>query len=128
MHLRSLKLVLGLGWLLCSIGPVSAHSAPKPSAVAIPEAFQGQWLRDPKSCPPEIVDQWISADKMRFDHLVGEATAVKVHAPRHITVSASLLSDGDPFEGDIDMKLSKSGNELTLNFGNGVSLRYRCDR
>ena len=109
-------------------GTSQAHNSSGPKPVIIPKRFQAEWRADLKWCPPEISDmiEWIGAKKMRFGHFVGEAKAVRVHSPRNITVAASLLSDGEPFEGNIKMRLSKSGDQLKIDFGEGEKLRYRC--
>ena len=94
----------------------------------VPVQFQGEWRVSLSECPPEITDRpvWINANKIRMDHAVGELRMIENGGRRDITVAGELLSDGDPWNAKLRLKLSKSEDELTISEGDWATKRQRC--
>jgi len=100
------------------------------SASNIPIQFQGEWRVSLLECPPEITDRpvWINASKIRMDHSVGEIRVIKNDGARDITVGGELLSDGDPWNAKLRLRLSNSDKRLMISEGAWSFKLQRCPK
>ena len=104
--------------------------ATQSAAVSVPAQFQGDWRVNPTECPPAITDRpvWINANRIRLDHSVGEVRVVKENGKRNVMIAGELLSDGDPWNAKLRLKLSNSGSKLTISEGDWSVKLQRCPK
>ena len=96
--------------------------------VRVPAQFQGEWRVNLTECPPAITDRpiWINPTMVRLDHSIGEVRVVKHDGEREVTIAGELLSDGDPWNAKLRLKLSDTGGELTISEGGWSVKLQRC--
>jgi hypothetical protein len=96
--------------------------------VTIPSQFQGVWDADAATCAALVSDmrQYIGPDGMRFGDAVGEVRRVLSRARRSASILTSFLSDGDPWEGEVQLTLSPAGDQLTVKSDGRSTTRQRC--
>lgn len=101
---------------------------PSDNTVLIPSEFHGAWDADQKACeaPASDMRSFIGANQMRFTDSVGVVQRIIQRGDRSLTMFVSFRSDGDPWEGAIQLALSPSGDELTVRFPESSLTRHRC--
>lgn len=101
---------------------------PGDDTVLIPTEFHGVWDANQKACEAAASDMrsYIGANRMRFTDSVGVVQRIIQRGDRSLTMIVSFRSDGDPWEGEVELALSPSGNELTVRFPEYSLTRYRC--
>ena len=109
----------------CSIAPPSGTAK---ITVAIPSQFRGVWDADATACGAVASDmrQHIGSDGMRFGDVVGEARRVVRDNNQSVSVFTSFVSDGDPWEEEVRLTLSLTGDELTIRTSDNSTTRARC--
>ena len=113
------------GAVSVSMGTALARQS---AAVSVPAQFQGDWRVKLTECPPTITDRpvWINANHIRLDHSVGQVRVVEVSDKRNVTIAGKLLSEGDPRDAKLRLKLSSSESKLTISEGNWSVELQRC--
>jgi hypothetical protein len=86
-------------------------------ATVIPRAFVGEWNTDPGACGTGLSDTRlrIESGRLRFYESDGDVRDVTVHNSRSVTVNASFSGEGQTWNDTVQMTLSRSGNELTID-------------
>ena len=109
--------------------PVVAGKAVAPER-GVPAQFHAEWRVSLAECPPAITDRtvWINANKVRLNHSVGNVRVVRQMSKRDVTIAGELLSDGDPWDAKLRLKLSGSGNTLTVSEGDWLLKLQRCPK
>lgn len=116
-----------IGVLAASSLAISLASNP-PVPTSVPAQFQGEWRVKREACPPAITDRpiWISERQIRIDHSIGEVRLIRQDGPRKVTLAGELLSDGDPWNAELQLTLSETDDELTMSEGNWTVALKRC--
>lgn len=104
--------------------PVAATDPP----VTVPAPFQGTWDAGPKACEAAVSDMryYIGPNSMRFGDAVGAVRRVTRHEEQSVSVVTAFRSDGDPWEGEVRLTLSSTGEILTVQTSESSTTRYRC--
>jgi len=128
-----LRLSLNLPLVIAMLLVATASEAAPPSGTskkleAIPLQFHGTWDADADACKLVASDMryYIGPSGMRFGDSVGTVRRVIRRERQSITVDASFLSDGDPWDGWVRLSLSSAGDELTVEAGETRATRHRC--
>lgn len=104
-------------------GPTSA------AEIEVPAAFQGEWNMNVAHCGSGVNESrlTIAANRIAFYESAGPITAVTVHAPDDITISARLTGEGESSVRARRFRLSDDQSELAdVTDGAAAMIRYRC--
>lgn len=96
----------------------------RPSNNTIPAAFIGEWNTDTEACGTGNNDSRlrISARQIRFYESDADVRTVGVLSQRAIKVSASFAGEGQSWNDQVELVLSRSGDDLS----SGEITRHRC--
>jgi hypothetical protein len=94
----------------------------------VPVLFRGEWNEDLSACGSDSNDSRlrIYARKLAFYESDGEVKRVIFHNIRAITVRASFAGEGQVWDADQTLVLSRSGNDLTITKEGSSFTRHRC--
>jgi hypothetical protein len=94
----------------------------------IPMAFRGEWGDEPSACGTGLSDSRlvISAKLLAFYESDAEIKTVTKENARVISVTASSAGEGQVWESKMQLTLSRSGDDLTVNNEGVSSTRHRC--
>ena len=94
----------------------------------IPAPFRGEWNEDLKACGKALNDSalLITASQLQFWESDATVKRVIIHNNRAITVKATFAGEGQVWDADQQLVLSRSGLDLTINKDGDSFTRHRC--
>lgn len=98
------------------------------SASQVPSAFRGEWDGGPSPCQTDPSDTRlrIGARKLEFYESDAEVKSVRSTSSRAVTIRTVSTGEGETWDSEMELVLSRSGNELTIRSEGFESTRNRC--
>lgn len=103
--------------------------APAPTPVdTVPAAFLGEWNVEAADCGSSRNDSRlvIERDRIAWWESSGPVTAVTVHGPRDIAVTAELSGEGETWTSTTRFVLREDDSLATTDASGGTLVRHRC--
>jgi len=112
-------------------GKATANEDPRPAAdqvASIPAAFRGEWNGDLSACGTGLSDTRlrVSEKKLQFYESDAEVKSAKIISSRAIEISALFTGEGETWNSELKLALSRSGNDLTIQMGGDDFTRIKC--
>jgi hypothetical protein len=101
-----------------------AQAGDKSAVPIIPAAFRGEWNANVEHCGTGLSDSRLRVEpgRLRFYESDAQVSRVSVTNARAALVEASFSGEGQTWRDTVNMVLSRSGNDLTID---GLT-RHRC--
>lgn len=108
--------------------PRTPAPAPGPASATVPAAFLGEWNTEPADCGSSRNDSRlvIERDRIAWWESSGPVTAVTVHGPRDIAVTAEMSGEGETWTTTTRFVLREDETLAATDASGGTLVRVRC--
>lgn len=98
------------------------------SAKLIPAAFHGEWDKNIASCGAvsSVFRLRVSRTTLDFYESVADVRSLKILNPRAVAITATSAGEGQVWDSEMELVLSRSGNELTVRSSGDRFTRIKC--
>lgn len=108
--------------------PGTTDPAQEPVSATVPAAFLGEWNIEPADCGTSRNDSRlvIERDRIAWWESSGPVTALTVHGPRDIAVTAELSGEGEIWSSTTRFVLRRNATLAATDSSGGTLVRHRC--